>query len=111
MNSPNAGLAARTGNTVRRAHRQRLTGVEEVIAELIEHEIQDVFGISADGLDDAEWIAIERLALVQMAKSRLRANGKASTAMKDAVQLAVKFYGLNHPKWLEQCLDAAEEYQ
>lgn len=96
---------------MRHAHRRRLTGVEEVIAELIENEMQETFGISADGLADAEWFAIERAALVQMAKSRLRANGKASTAMKDAVQLAVKFYGMNHPKWLEQSLDAGGGYQ
>lgn len=111
MNSANAEIAPRTDNTVRRAHRQRLTGVEEVVAELLDQEMEKVFGISADALDDAEWFAIERAALVLMAKSRLRTNGKASSAMKEAVELAVKFYGLNHPQWLEQCLDAAKEFQ
>lgn len=111
MNSTNAEIDVRRGTTVIRAHRQRLTGVEVVVAKLIDDEMEKVFGISADGLDDAEWFAIERAALVLMAKSRLRTNGKASSAMKDAVELAVKFYGLNHPQWFEQCLDAAKEFQ
>jgi hypothetical protein len=84
--------------------RDILTGIEAMIAEAIDLELESAFGIGIDALSGSEYAEIERVAIDDLVQL-----GIVERQIRSAAKRSIASMAKSDPKWAAQCRDAAKE--